>query len=259
MPSNTPSGTQPLPLFYSGIEALDRDRHHALRLGAVERPFAFAQAAHVIPALVAEFPNACRDLPIVFVEEQGEISPLFLVGHRAGLSSFVDAGGNWIGRHVPAYLRRYPFIGATSSENEQAICFDPACPALQTSGGEMLFTDEGKPSPTLERVMNFVAEYFVVAQQTREFARELHRLGLLRAIDVRITSASGIHSSFHGFLTVDEAALAALGEAEFEALRRKGYLAAIYAHLLSLANLNDLGTRADDAERMAGSRKDAAA
>jgi len=254
MPPNTLSGSQPFPLFYSGIEALDRDRHRALRLGTIEHPFAFARTAHVLPALAIEFANACRDLAILFVKEQNEISPLFLVGHRAGLNSFVDADGNWAGRHVPAYLRRYPFIGMTSNENEQAICFDPACPALQSTNGELLFTEDGKPSLALESVMNFVGEYFVAAQETRAFSRELQTLGLLQSIDVRITSGSGHHSSFHGFLAVDENALASLGQADFDALRRKGYLPAIYAHLLSLANLKDLGARSDDVERAAGSR-----
>lgn len=254
MPSRASSSSQSLPLFYSGVEALDRDRHRALRLDRLERPFAFASQAHVLPALLGEFPNACRDMTILFVEEQQTVSPLFLVGHRAGISSFVDASGNWTGRHVPAYLRRYPFIGATSSENEQAICFDPGCAALQSEHGELLFAEDGAPTATLERVMGFVGEYFAAGQVTRDFMQALQTHGLLRAIDVRITSALGHHSAYHGFLAVDEPALASLGEAEFTSLRRKGYLTGIYAHLISLANLNDLGRRADDAEQVAESR-----
>ncbi|MGN6095081.1 MAG: SapC family protein [Bosea sp. (in: a-proteobacteria)] len=231
----------PLPLFYSSIAVIDRDTHRQARIAPAERPYAFAAGSHVLPALLAEFAPGCRDMPILFLEENGTVSPLFMVGMRPGESCFVDGDGRWRGRHAPAYLRRYPFIGGEISSERQVVCIDGGFAGLDKAEGERLFQDDGEPAGALQRVIAFVAEYSEAAERTAAFGAQLKTLDLLQTVTIEIRSADGGHSSFSGFAAVDEQRLNALPDDAWLDLRRKGYLGPIQAHLISLTNVSLLG------------------
>jgi len=233
----------PLPLFYSSITVLDRNEHREARIAPSEAPYAFAAGAHVLPALMPEFAVACRDMPILFLDEAGLVSPLFMVGMRPGESCFVDGGGRWRGQHAPAYLRRYPFVGGEVSAEQQVICVDGGFSGLQNEQGERLFTEEGEPAEALQRVVTFVGEYADAARATAAFTAEIKALDLFHTINIDMRSASGASSSFSGFMAVNEERLNALSDEVWLDLRRKGYLAPIHAHLISLANFALLGER----------------
>lgn len=234
----------PLPLFYSSITVLDRNTHREARLAPAEKPYAFAAGAHVLPALVAEFAPGCRDMPILFLEEPAGVSPLFMVGMRSGENCFIDAEGRWRGQHAPAYLRRYPFIGGEVSEQQHVVCVDGGFAGLQDKEGERLFTEDGEPAQALQRIIAFVGEYGDAAKVTAAFAAELKALDLLQTINIEIRSPDGSSSSFSGFAAVSEERLNALPDETLLGLKRKGYLAPIYGHLISLANFALLGERA---------------
>lgn len=233
----------PLPLFYSSITVLDRNEHREARIAPSDSPYRFAAGAHVLPALMAEFPTACRDMPILFLEEAGTVSPLFMVGMRAGESCFVDADGRWRGQHAPAYLRRYPFVGGEISAQQQVICIDGGFPGLQDKEGERLLTEAGEPTEALQRAITFVGEYADAAMKTAAFTAELKALDLFQTINIEIRSPSGASSNFSGFAAVSEERLNALSDEAWIDLRRKGYLVPIHAHLISLANFALLGER----------------
>ncbi|MDP3408840.1 SapC family protein [Bosea sp. (in: a-proteobacteria)] len=234
----------PLPLFYSSIAVLDRDTHRQSRLAPTAAPYAFAARSHVLPALMAEFAAGCRDMPILFLEEQDSVSPLFMVGMRSGENGLVDADGRWRGLHAPAYLRRYPFIGGEVSAQQQIVCIDGGFAGLQESEGERLFTEEGEPTEALQRVVAFVAEYAEAAKATAAFTAALKALDLFQTITVEIRSPDGSSSSFSGFSAISEERLNAQPDETLLDLKHKGYLAPIYAHLISLANFALLGERA---------------
>lgn len=233
----------PLPLFYSSIAVLDRNTHREARLAPLDRPYAFAAQAHVLPALMAEFVPGCRDMPILFLDEGGTISPLFMVGMRPGESRFVDSEGRWTGVHAPAYLRRYPFIGGDISGEQQVVCIDGGFAGMQHEQGERLFQEDGEPAEALQRVIGFVAEYADAARATAAFTAELKALDLFQTINIEIRAADGATSSYAGFAAVSEERLNALPDETWIDLRRKGYLAPIHAHMISLANFALLGGR----------------
>ncbi|MDR6871943.1 hypothetical protein J2Y55_002956 [Bosea sp. BE125] len=234
----------PLPLFYTSIVVLDRNIHRDARIAPAERGYAFAAGSHVVPALMAEFVLGCRDMPILFLEEAGSVSPLFMVGMRSGENDFVEAGGRWNGVHAPAYLRRYPFIGGEVSQEQQVICLDGSYAGLQDQAGERLFNEAGEPSEMLQRAVTFVGEYADAAKATGVFTAELKALDLFQTVNIDIRSPTGLSSSFSGFLAVSEERFNALPDDVLADLRRKGYLAPIYAHLISLGNFGALGDRA---------------
>lgn len=239
----------PLPLFYSNIIVLDRNTNRDLRVQTPERPFAFAAGSHVVPALMPEFVLGCRDMPILFIEEAGQVSPLFMVGMRAGRNDFIDASGRWAGQHAPAYLRRYPFIGGDVSQEQQVICLDGGFAGLQQSdaAGDRLFTEDGEPSPALEQAIKFVSEYADAANATAAFTAALKALDLFQTVTIDIRTPTGASSSFNGFSAVSEEKLNALPDDALLDLKRKGYLAPIYAHLISMTNFSALGNRAPEA------------
>ncbi len=231
----------PLPLFYSSIAVLDRNTHRQSRLAPQKAPYAFAAGAHVLPALMAEFAPACRDMPILFLEEQGAVSPLFMVGMRPGEGCFVDSEGRWRGQHAPAYLRRYPFIGGDLAGEQQVICLDGGYAGLQEEDGERLFDDEGAPTPVLRDIVAFVADYAEAAKATAAFTAALRELDLFQTINVEIRAGDGTSSSFSGFSALSAERLDALSDEVWTELRRKGYLLPIHAHLISLQNFARLG------------------
>jgi hypothetical protein len=239
----------PLPLFYSSIIVLDRNANRDLRVATPERPFAFAAGSHVVPALMPEFVLGCRDMPILFIEEAGQVSPLFMVGMRSGRNDFVDASGRWAGQHAPAYLRRYPFIGGDVSQEQQVICLDGGFAGLRESAseGERLFGEDGEPSATLQQAIGFVAEYADAATATAAFTAALKDLDLFQTVTIDIRTPTGASSNFHGFSAVSEEKLNALPDEALLDLKRKGYLAPIYAHLISMTNFSALGNRAPEA------------
>uniref|UniRef100_A0A9E7ZTI7 SapC family protein n=1 Tax=Bosea sp. NBC_00436 TaxID=2969620 RepID=A0A9E7ZTI7_9HYPH len=232
-----------LPLFYSSIAALDRNTHREARLAPVDKPYAFAAQAHVLPALTAEFVPGCRDMPILFLDEGGTVSPLFMVGMRPGESRFVDGEGRWRGQHAPAYLRRYPFIGGDVSAEQQIICVDGGYAGLQNEQGERLFQEDGEPAEALRGIIGFVAEYAEAAKATAAFTEAMKALDLFQTINIDIRAGDGSTSSYSGFQAISEERLNGLSDEAWLDLRRKGYLVPIHAHLISLANFALLGER----------------
>jgi hypothetical protein len=234
----------PLPLFYSNIAVLDRNTNRDLRVEMTQSPYAFATRTHVVPALAAEFTLGCRDMPILFLEDASGISPLFLVGMRSHSNLFIGPDGRWAGKHIPAYVRRYPFIGGEMSPEQSVICIDPNYAGFGKEAGDRLFNDEGEPTEALQRAIAFVAEYAGFAAVTTAFTAHLKSLDLLKSVNIDIQNPNGPSATFHGFLAVDETRFNALSDEAVLDLRRKGYLAPIYAHLISLSNFAGLGDRA---------------
>ena len=95
----------------------------------------------------------------------------------------------------------------------------------------------------LQRIIAFVGEYSDAAKATAAFTAELKALDLFQTINIEIRSPDRATSNFSGFAAVSEERLNALPDETWLDLRRKGYLAPIHAHLISLMNFALLGER----------------
>ncbi len=224
------------PLFYRAVVPLNRDTHRSLRLDP-EPNYAFAAASHLIPAVVDEFPAACAELPIVFVIDAEGASPVFLKGLTPGRNAMVGAGGRWSSSHVPAYLRRYPFILGEVPGADPLVCLDDQAENVGTDitspTRQLLFNPDGSDTAWLAERIRLVTDYAVAAKRTQAMSKVLLDFKLLQPITVQRTDA-GASSAIHGLLAVSEPALNALADADFLRLRADGVLAAIYTHLVSL-------------------------
>ncbi len=237
-------------LIYDRPVPLNREKHATFRLRA-SQSMAHARELNAIPVVIAEMGRIARDYPIVFVGEKAEsVLPSALVGLQSGENLFVDAEGNWSDGYIPAFVRRYPFVLAEDGERFQ-IFIDEGYAGLNAEEGEALFDEEGKETEALKRVVDFLKEYqgFVAATQT--FVNELNQHGLLEAKNLQSTPQDGSAPRvIQGMWTIDEEKLKKLSADTAQSLLANGAMGLIYAHLLSLQNLDKLDQRF--AQRRAG-------
>lgn len=246
-------------LIYDDLVSLDRDQHRQLRLAATDKAFAFARETNSVLIAASELPLAALDFPCVFIEAADGHSLAALVGLRDHENLFVQPSGAWArGAYLPAFFRRYPFVLAEAEgEPTLTVCLDRAYAGLNTDKGEALFDAEGKETPWLEEIKRFLLSFRQEMGASRDFANHLASLELLQDGAIEYT-LDGEKSSLRGFKTVNETKLRALDGATLQDLAAKGWLGWIYAHLLSVHQVQRLALRLDDRRAHDKAERDAA-
>ena len=229
------------PFGYSEVVPfLKTQKVRLLRAGEVPE---FAQRGNAIPISHSEFQAAARDYPIVFTTGDGgkTFAAVAVLGVSAGENLFYE-GAAWAQKtYVPAYARRYPFCMARIKVNQaerkdRLICVEKA---RLDDAGEAMFDAEGKPTEkwgTLERLLS---EYEADLERGRDLCALLADYGLLEPFRMQATlnkDKGGASMQMTGMHRVAEKNLENLNAAQLKNLIRKGYLARIYVHLLSLEN-----------------------
>jgi hypothetical protein len=228
-------------LFYKKLVALNKDQH---RHHSFKKFESLDFAAHTLSVLLtgSEFAEASKEYPIVFVKAaDNSMMPFALLGLREGENLYIDASGKWNARYIPAYVRRYPFIFSEAGEEQFMVCVDEDCVGLNVAGeGESLFDEQGAASPFVNNMIQFMQDYQVDYLRTRAFMEQLQKLDLLKESNAKITLNNAEDFLINGLWMVDEAKLAALDDDKLLQLAKSGDLGRIYAHLISLSNLNQL-------------------
>jgi hypothetical protein len=210
-------------------------------LGAGEVP-EFAQRGNAIPLSYTEFQPASRDYPIVFTSGDGgkTFAAVAVLGVAPGGNLFLE-GGAWAPKmYVPAYARRYPFCMARVrvdqvERKDRLICVEKS--RLDDAAGEALFDAEGKPGEKWATLEKLLSEYEADLERSRELCALLADYGLLEAFTVQATpKGGGGPLQVTGMHRVAEKKLEELNAAQLKNLMRRGALARIYMHLLSLSN-----------------------
>lgn len=233
-------------LFYDRPVPLSRETHHGARFRSTPGNFSFARTTNSVPLAGVEFAAAARDYPVVFSgSDASNTIPVALVGLSQDENYFVDAKGVWQGAYVPAFVRRYPFVLAEKGDGQFTVCVDEAYPGFNADDGEPLFDADGKERPFLKSTLDFLSEYQGRMQQTQAFVKRLHEWGLLKPQVIRVAPKGKPVFVLQGMLVVDEPQLLKLDKARLETLFRSGELGWIYAHLISLGNLQRLSNRFD--------------
>jgi hypothetical protein len=235
----------PTMLFYEQPTVLDRGAHKALKIKASGPDFRFAKNTNCIPVAGVEFPIAALEYPIVFAGPSlQELAPVVVVGLRNEECLLVEEDGKWAGMYIPAFIRRYPFVLAGEpGESNFAVCVDMAFKGMNETEGEALFDAEGKETPLLNNVVQFLREYQDHMMRTQSLVNKLRELELLQAQTLQGTDPSGKPFALQGFWSVDEKKLNELSAEQVGELFRQGFLGLIYAHLLSLGNVRRLVTK----------------
>ena len=231
-------------IFYSQAAPLNPRKHADWRLQS-RSGYEFSRNANCVPVMAVEFLKAGRENPVVFLEQNGIILPVGLLGLRQGENLCLTEEGGWTGDYVPAYIRRYPFIFAASEDGATfTLCIDEDYAGFNQNGvGDTLFEENGQPSPYLEKVLTFLKEYELQYRRTQEFCRIVKGLDLLEPMQARFTLANGEKVGLTGFLSISREKLKNISPEKLVESVSKGVLELIYCHLFSLENFTQLVKR----------------
>lgn len=236
------------PPMYSNLVALDREQHKKLRLATNKSSLERITPLNSLFIAMAEFAEASRDFPVVFVRvgaaaegQRPAIAPLAVFGLKQGSNLFVQ-DGQWTGRYMPAYIRRYPFAMARISDtsDDMAMCIDQGWEGLSETEGELLFKEDGQPTELLENAKTFVEDFEREAERTRQGCQILQDLDLFQDMRFEATLPNGEKLDVDGFMTINEKKLAELPDDKVLELFRNGLLELITIHRVSLGHMSRL-------------------
>lgn len=227
--------------MFAQLVPVNKDVHAAKKIRPLDS-FAFAAGFHLASVMIPEFGRAAASYPIVFLEdkEQDAFRPVAMMGVEEGTNLFVDASGKWQGAYIPAIIRRYPFsLIRTETPDQFLVGIDGETPLLNDTEGAALFKDDGEPSELLDGAKQFLGELNQMEMLTLEFAKFLSQHNMLTPLNLQVQDDAGMRN-ISGAYVVNEERLNNLSDETFAELRKKGYLAAIYAHLVSLGQIDRL-------------------
>lgn len=238
------------PPMYGNLVPLDRNTHKSLRLRTDQSTLDRVSTLNSVFLAVAEFADAARDFPVVFVRvgtapegQQAPIAPLVVFGLKPG-SNLYAKDGQWTGRYMPAYVRRFPFAMARiDNSDDMALCVDTNWEGLSTTDGQPLFNEQGEPSELLLNAKNFCEDFEREADRTRQACEALQALDLLQDMRFEATLGNGEKLDVDGFMTINEQKLAELPDAKVLELHRNGLLELITMHRLSLGHMSRLASQ----------------
>ena len=226
-----------LPMFYQDLMPLNTRDHMKFR-NRLRESAPWLANQHVVPLTADEFVQAARHYPIIFSAGENPL-PLALFGLNEGVNTFFDDNGKMIDPvYVPAYVRRYPFILAKlSSENEDlSLCFDPTADSVgEFDQGEPFFNEDGSTTDQTKAILDFCEKFEQAGARTKLLTDELQKHDLLMDGEVSIRRDDNEQPFvYRGFQMVDQAKLREIRGDVLRGWNQNGLLALVFAHLFSL-------------------------
>ncbi|MHA6205376.1 SapC family protein [Dyella soli] len=240
-------------LFYERPVPLNRTEHKDLRIKPIQS-LKFAGTVHSVPLTGVEFPSAARDLPILFGGETPETAgPMALLGLRQNENLFVNERGQWEQNvYIPAFVRRYPFVLAEKPPGQEGddftVFFDEGYEGFGADEGDRLFKEDGSETELLSNAVKFLGEYQQHIGRTQWFMSQLVKHNLLEPRNIRLEK-DGKSINLTGLFVVSEDRLRELDEKTAKEFLHEGVFGWIYAHLLSLSNIERVSARLSQRER----------
>lgn len=224
---------------------LDSAQHRNLKLHLPVTDWSVADKLNSIFVAAAEFGEACREFPIVFVSAGKDadgseaIAPIAVFGLAQDQNLYVS-GGRWRAGYMPAVMRSYPFGIARMDAERFAICVDTAWSGTSVLEGQALFQEDGQSTELLAQMKTHLETLESEIQRTRLVGKRLLELDVLREMRFDATLPDGSKHTVDGFLTVDEKKMTELPDAVVGELHRSGVLGLIHLHWVSLGNMRRL-------------------
>lgn len=218
---------------------------HKVRLPAPGEAPEFVREGGAIPISHTEFVVAGRHYPIVFVGDAKTYNAVAVVGMSSKENLFV-ADGRWAGdAYMPAYARRYPFCMAKVNVNRveqknRLICVEQSS---LDENGEVMFDAKGQPNAKWQEFERLLGEYEADLERTREMCEILADYGLFEPFTMQAKlkpEKGGGSMQLGGMHRVAEKNIEDLNAAQLKNLVRRGIMARIYIHLLSLEHFGKL-------------------
>lgn len=230
--------------MYQRIQAVNATEHRNWSVKVISS-YDFARTQQFVPVTIHEFGSLASECPLVFTDEDVP-RPLAVLGLSSERNQLISEEGKWVGRYVPAYLRRYPFTLAQAEGSDQMVlCCDPESEAFNQEGlGERLFDSVGQRTGFANSVLRFTQEFHGQALQTEAFCKRLKELGLFEPTSAQYRSSSGAEPiNLTGFCVINRQRMKSLDAELVMSMLVQDELELIYLHLSSLNQLAKLGDR----------------
>ena len=216
----------------------------------------------LIPVVARDFYSLSVEYPLVFVTDRqsGAFTPVAIMGLRDGENLYCQQEPYPV-QVVPASFQHAPFaIAATDSQREQfAVMVDEESHLLSETEGQPLFKANGEKTPYMEQRIEALVQAAQQREQMVQVCRILQEKQLLVTQRIQLQyRPDGWLYNIDGIYTVDENKLNELPDEDFLALRKRGLISLIYAHLMSLQQLRRIAERQYEADN-AGKNPAAAA
>jgi hypothetical protein len=223
-----------LPLFFKRVVGVNPALHGGLRLDR-SSGYGFSARAQSVPIGLGEFEAASQHYPLLFTAGANP-TPVALLGLTEGTNLFVQPGGAWRpDTYVPAYIRAFPFIFVEDEKSKTLyVGMEPDADSLRPDSGAALFED-GKPTAALNDAIAFCSAFRDNLMAASTFARALNAQGLLEDEEATINYTAGGGTRIRGFKILKPERLDKVSDETYLDWRRRGWIAAIYAHLHSAA------------------------
>ncbi len=222
-------------LFYRTAVPVSFQRHQGWSVKTGES-YSFAAEVNSVPVTAVEFAEAAAEYPVVFAGNEDSVFPAVILGARENENLHVGTDGRWVGKYVPAFVRRYPFVFSQDAEGKTfTLHIDETFDGCnQTGRGEHLFDSDGAQTQYLRTVLGFLQDYQTRFRRTRAYCDRLLELKLLQPMQAQFTLGGGEQRQLSGFMVVDRAKLKALAPEVLADLLAKDELECTFLHLASL-------------------------
>jgi hypothetical protein len=247
----TPEVKGTLPL-YKKPEPLNVQAHKGMGLKYGDRPFDFLNETHFVPLTGGEIASASAHYPVIFLGEAR--MPVAVMGLQAGSNLFVDtATGNFEPmRYLPAFVRRYPFVAAIhTEENERfTVCVDAGSHLMSNKPDEPFFTDAGELTEFSKNAIEFVRRYESEVAATNAMLARFKELDLFEEQSTQFQprnekgEPAGDPQTIASYWGISGEKIRALPAETLAELRDNMYLAIIYAHMISMGQWDFILNRA---------------
>lgn len=228
--------------------AVSRQQH----AGARWRPrkgFAFARPLQVADILLPELSKLLPHYALGFVQRDGNYQPVALLGVGGEKNLYVDADDKWLARYVPAALRGYPFTLAAREDGDKVLCLNEAhlvSEGTSDDGTQPLFAEDGNLAEPTARTLEFLKQCDQARTATAAATKALGEAELFKPWPLKVNRGEGQEPlTLEGLFHIDEQKLNGLEPEVFAGLRRSGALLLAYSQLLSMAQTEQLGQRAE--------------
>lgn len=226
------------------VIALDNTLHADMRIRPASN-YSHLRTMQYLPVLVHEFARAASEYPVIFMKhaETGQFRVVALFGLEPESNLFVESG-HWQGNYLPSIVRQAPLklIADATNPDQLTVAIDDESEQVSQDEGQRLFEANGEESEFLKTRKEALVSYIERDQITQAFVALLSKHELLRADELSV-QLGGELQHLGGVYAVDEQRLGTLDDEAYLDLRSRGFIAPIYAHLISLNQVRHLVRR----------------
>ena len=229
--------------MYKKLEVLNKIQHKSKGVAEVT-DFLYSKNLINAPIALSEFFEACKNYPIFFAKDKdNKWFSTALLGYKEGENLFVDKKGVWKELHyIPAFVRSYPFILVNQENKKELVIAIEGEYLNEKESSKKLFDENGNNSEFLNKAIGFLNQYYADSLSTNEFIKQLESWELLEEKVVNILNSKNEKFTLGGFYVINEEKLKHLSKKKKDDICAKNAYALITAHLISLSNIQKLGS-----------------